>query len=157
MLKDGRFTNFLPVRVAADLGIAANIVTPSLTYGITPDLDLNVTLPILQTSLDVDTRSRIPDPRLPNFALKAGSPRAGTARLAARDSAAGVGDLLLRATSLLPRGEFVAVAPLLGLSLPTGDPDNFQGTGTTRVQPYLVLSHVFGDRFEPLLNVGIDI
>src|SRR5262249_14685065 len=36
-------------------------------------------------------------------------------------------------------------------------PTTFQGTGTTRVQPTLVLSHVFGDRFEPLLNVGIDI
>jgi len=157
MLKDGRFTNFLPVRVAADLGIAANIVTPSLTYGVTPDLDVNVTLPILQTSLDVDTRSRIPDPRLPRFALPAGSPLAGTERLAASDSAAGVGDLLLRAKYLLLREEFVDVAALLGLSLPTGDQDNFQGTGTTRVQPLLVLSHVFGDRFEPLLNVGMDI
>ena len=157
MLKDGRFTNFLPVRVAADLGIAANIVTPSLTYGVTRDLDLNVTLPILQTSLDVDTRSKIPDPRLPRFALPAGSPLAGTERFGASDSAAGVGDLLLRAKYLLLRQEFVDVAALLGLSLPTGDPDNFQGTGTTRVQPALVLSHVFGDRFEPLLNVGIDL
>src|SRR5262245_47724992 len=157
MLKDGRFTNFLPVRVTADLGIAANIVTPLLTYGVTRDLDVNVTLPILQTSFDVDTRSRIPDPRLPSFALPAGSSVAGAKELAASDSAAGVGDLLLRVKYLLLREDLVDVAALLGLSLPTGDPDNFQGTGTTRVLPTLVLSHVFGDRFEPLLNVGIDI
>src|SRR5262245_25216212 len=157
MLKDGRFTNFLPVPVVADLGIAANIVTPSVTYGVTRNLDVNLTLPILQTSLDLDTRSRIPDPRLPSFALPAGSSVAGTKELAASDSAAGVGDLLLRAKYLLLREDLVDVAALLGLSLPTGDPDNFQGTGTTRVLPTLVLSHVFGDRFEPLLNVGIDI
>src|SRR5262245_38524717 len=157
MLKDGRFTNFLPVRVVADLGIDAHIVTPSLTYGVTRDLDVNLTLPILRTALDVDTRSQIPDPRLPSFALPAGSPIAGTRRIAASDTAAGVGDLLLRAKYLLLRESVVDVAALLGLSLPTGDPDAFQGTGTTRVQPALVLSRVFGDRFEPLLNVGIDI
>ena len=156
MLKDGRFTNFLPVRVTADLGIAANIVTPLLTYGVTRDLDVNVTLPILQTSFDVDTRSQIPDPRLPAFAIPQGPP-GGTRRLGASESAAGVGDLLLRAKYLVLRQDLVDVAALLGLSLPTGDRDNFQGTGTTRVQPTLVLSHVFGDRFEPLLNVGVDI
>jgi len=145
------------VRVVADLGIDAHIVTPSLTYGVTRDLDVNLTLPILRTALDVDTRSQIPDPRLPSFALPAGSPIAGTQRIAASDSAAGVGDLLLRAKYLLLREHAVDVATLLGLSMPTGDPDNFQGTGTTRVQPALVLSRVFGDRFEPLLNVGVDI
>ncbi len=157
VLENGRFTNFLPVRVVADLGIDAHIVAPSLTYGLTPDLDVNLTLPILRTALDVDTRSQIPDPRLPGFALPAGSPLAGTERLAASDSAAGIGDLLLRAKYLLLRERPVDVAALLGLILPTGDQDDFQGTGTTRVQPTLVLSRVFGDHFEPLLNVGMDI
>src|SRR5262245_3266728 len=157
MLKDGRFTNFLPIRVTADLGITADIVTPSLTYGLTRDLDVNVTVPILQTALDIDTVSQIPDPRLPAFALPGGSPIAGTRRLADSGSAAGVGDLLLRAKYQLLRDSVVDVAALLGLSLPTGDPDDFQGTGTTRVLPTLVLSRVFGDRFEPLLNLGVDI
>jgi hypothetical protein len=157
MLKDGRFTNFLPVRVVADLGIGAHIVAPSVTYGLTPDLDVNVTLPILRTSLDVATRSQIPDPRLPSFALPPGSPIDGTERLAASASAAGIGDLLLRAKYALLRERPVDVAALLGLSLPTGDADNFQGTGTTRVQPTLVLSRVFGERFEPILNLGVDL
>src|SRR5262245_22847056 len=122
MLKDGRFTNFLPVRVVADLGINAHIVTPSFTYGVTRDLDVNLTLPILRTALDVDTRSQIPDPRLPSFALPAGSPIAGTRQIDASDTAAGVGDLLLRAKYLLLREQVVDVAALLGLSLPSGNP-----------------------------------
>jgi Putative MetA-pathway of phenol degradation len=157
MLKDGRFTNFLPLRVVADLGIDAHIMAPSLTYGVTRNLDVNLTLPILRTALDVETQSQIPDPRLPSFALPAGSPIAGTNRLAGSASAAGVGDLLLRAKYLLLRERPVDLAALFGLSLPTGDSDDFQGTGTTRVQPALVLSRVFGDRFEPLLDVGMDI
>jgi hypothetical protein len=156
-LANGRFTNFLPVRVVADLGIDAHIVAPSVTYGVTPDFDVNVTLPILRTSLDVATRSQIPDPRLPSFALPPGSPVAGTERLSASASAAGIGDLLLRAKYALLRERPIDVAALLGLSLPTGDRDDFQGTGTTRVQPTLVLSRIFGEHFEPLLNVGVDI
>src|SRR5262245_29678843 len=38
ILRDGRVTNFLPVRVVADLDVEANISTPSFTYGVTPDL-----------------------------------------------------------------------------------------------------------------------
>src|SRR5438128_10335284 len=33
-LADGRITNFLPVRVVADLDVQAHIVAPSITYGL---------------------------------------------------------------------------------------------------------------------------
>src|SRR5205809_441277 len=99
-LADGRFANFLPVRVVADLDVQAHIVAPSITYGITNGFDPNATLPLLRTSLDVATQ--------------------------------------------------------LGLALPTGSRNNFQGTGTTRLQPTLIFSHVYG-RFEPLVNVDIDL
>src|SRR5262249_24571125 len=62
-LADGRFTTFLPVHVVADLDVSAYILSPSLTYGVTPDLDVNVTLPLLQTSLGVTTHAQAPDPR----------------------------------------------------------------------------------------------
>ena len=55
------------------------------------------------------------------------------------------------------RDEPVDLGMVLGLSLPTGDDADLQGTGTTRVQPTLIFSRIFADRFEPLLNVGFDI
>ncbi len=157
LLRDGRFTNFLPVRVLADLDVAADIVSPSVTYGITEDLDVNLSLPVLRTSLDVTTRTQIPDPRFPRFALPPGSAIAGQAEQSFSDSAAGVGDVLLRAKYLVRRGRPVDVALGLGVSLPTGDEDDFQGSGTTRVQPALILSRVVAGRIEPLLNVGMDL
>src|SRR5215467_2772729 len=45
-LADGRFTTFLPVHVSADLDVNAYIFSPSVTYGLTPDLDVNLTLPL---------------------------------------------------------------------------------------------------------------
>src|SRR5438552_1961779 len=71
-LADGRFTNFLPVRVIADLDVQAHIAAPSVTYGITRDFDVNATLPLLRTSLDVTAHTQVPDPRFPQFALPPG-------------------------------------------------------------------------------------
>ncbi len=155
-LADGRFTTFLPVRVVADIDVEAHIVAPSVTYGVTPDLDVNATLPLLYTSLSVTADTRVPDPRFPEFALNPGDKNAKSGSLSASDDAVGVGDLLLRAKYVLLRSDWVDAAAQLGLSLPTGSQSNLQGTGTTRLQPALVLSHVFADRFEPFLNLGMD-
>jgi hypothetical protein len=55
------------------------------------------------------------------------------------------------------RGTPFDLAAGLGISTPTGNPQDFQGTGTTRVQPTLIASRVFFDRIEPLLNLGMDL
>ena len=155
-LRDGRISSLLPVRVALDVGVTAHILTSSFTYGVTPDLDVNVSLPLLHTALEVRTRTRVPDPRLPEFALPPGDPAAGVVSQGATDASDGVGDLLLRAKYMLHRGEPVDVAAALGISLPTGRTDDFQGTGTTRVQPTLIASRGFG-RLELLANAGADL
>jgi hypothetical protein len=154
-LRDGRFSNFLPVRARVDLGVEAHLVTPSVTYGITPDLDVNVSVPVVHTALDVAADTLAPDPRLPQFRRAGG--RTTVRLLAASDAADGVGDLLLRTKWVAFRGSVADVALGLGLSLPTGSRDDLQGTGTTRVQPTLIVSHVFWDRVEPLVNVGVDV
>jgi len=155
-LADGRFANFLPVRVVADLDVQAHILAPSVTYGVTNDFDVNATLPLLRTSLDVTAHTQVPDPRFPEFALPPGSPNAQVGSRSGSDDAVGVGDLLLRAKWVPLRSDWVDVATQLGLGLPTGSRNNFQGTGTTRLQPTLILSHTYG-RFEPLVNVDIDL
>ncbi len=157
MLRDGRFTNFLPVRVHADLDVEAHIASPSLTYGLTPDLDVNVTLPLIRSSIDVKADVDVPDPRFPQFALNPGDPNGRPRHLGASDSAEGVGDLLLRTKYVLLREHPADVAAGLGLSIPTGEVDDLQGTGDTRITPAIIVSRVFADRFEPLLNVGVDL
>src|SRR5438128_1676089 len=155
-LADGRLATYLPVRVVADLDVQAHILAPSVTYGITNDLEVNARLPLLRTSLDVTAHTQVPDPRFPEFALPPGSPNARVGSLSGSDDAVGIGDLLLRAKWVPLRSDWVDVATQLGLGLPTGSRNNFQGTGTTRLQPTLILSHIYG-RFEPLVNVDIDL
>jgi hypothetical protein len=154
-LADGRFTTFLPVHVLADIDVQAYILSPSITYGVTPNFDVNLTVPLLHTSLGVTTHSTVPDPRFPQFALPPGEGFPVDVE-SLSDAAVGIGDVLLRAKYVLARTRWVDVAAGLGVSLPTGEQNDLQGTGTTRVQPELVLSHVFAGRVEALLDVGMD-
>jgi hypothetical protein len=164
MLADGRSTTFLPVHVKADLDVEAQILAPAVTYGVTADLDVNLTLPLLRTYLRAEATSEVPDPRLPQFKLPDCNPSmpevlCGQTQhtVSGRETAVGVGDLLLRAKYVFYRDQPVDLAAGLGLSLPTGDEEDLQGSGTTRVQPTFILSRVFAERIEPLLNLGLDL
>ena len=83
----------------ADLDVEAQLITPSVTYGVTPDLDVNLTLPLIRTSLGVHG-----DRHGARSAPAAVRARAGRSERvsagpipSASESAVGVGDLLLRA------------------------------------------------------------
>ena len=157
MLADGSRSTFLPVLVHADIDVEAEIFTPGVTYGFTPDFDVNLILPIVRTSLDVTADQQVPDPRLPAFALPPDDPNEQRIVYKDYENSTGVGDLLLRGKYVLTRNLPVDLAAQLGASFPTGDEDDFQGTGTYRMQPALIMSKVLAERFEPLLNLGLDI
>jgi hypothetical protein len=124
----------------------------------TPNLDVNITLPLIRASLDAKTVSDSPDPRLPSFALTEMDPNRRTEVLHSSDSDFGVGDLLIRTKYVFHRGAPIDLAAGLGLSLPSGDEEDLRGTGDTRVQPSLIASRTFFDgRLEPLLNLAFDI
>ena len=153
-LRDGRFTTILPAKVSADLDVAAHQLAASVTYGVTPRLDVNLTVPLVHTSLDLAADGLAPDPRFPTFALP--GERTLPVHAASDAEASGVGDLRLRGKYLVHRGAPADVALGLGLALPSGDEEDFAGAGTTRVEPVLILSRVVAARFEPFLDVGVE-
>jgi hypothetical protein len=71
-------------------------------------------------------------------------------------SATGIGDISLRTKYRVWRTENGGATLGLNLLLPSGDVDDFQGTDETRVSPFLILSQVMWDRFEPHVNLGFD-
>jgi hypothetical protein len=114
-----------------EFDIALDTVSPFVTYGVTPDLDVNLLVPVVRTELDVGARVFV----------------GGENRLPVRDtasvdkSATGVGDVLARAKyRLTPAAQPLGVAVLLGLQAPTGEEKNFHGLGDWVVQPSLVTS-----------------
>jgi hypothetical protein len=132
-------------RYAVDLLV--DMVTLAATYGITDRLDVNLTLPILASRLSMGAIEPVftfnPNPgfpcnnltRLPN-----GLTRCGPQTSSNIFHATGVGDLLLRGKYEVLRSSWVDVAGGLVLRMPTGNQDNFQGTGDWELSPLLYLS-----------------
>jgi hypothetical protein len=117
----GEPSNFIFRRFAIDL--TTHQVTTSVTYGATDDLDLNLTVPMLETRLGVHTSA------VNQFGVPL--------HTSAHGSAFGVGDLFLRGKQRLVSGRFGDLAAGLVLRVPTGEQDDFQGTGDWETSPML--------------------
>jgi hypothetical protein len=123
-------------------------VTTSVTYGLTDDLDVNLTVPVLFSEFRV---------RLTQV-----SPGSGQGEKHFADSATqlGVGDVFLRGKYRLLDRDWLRAALGLVLRLPTGEKENFQGTGTLEVGPMLYAStkRFQVSRFvhlQPYVNAGV--
>jgi hypothetical protein len=115
-----------------------NEVILAATYGITDDLDVNLTLPILASSLSIDAAGRAfrVDPNDGSLIDQPSRVAAGTFQDAS-SSASGVGDLFLRGKYRFLARPWGDVAAGLALRMPTGDQDDFQGTGAWELSPLL--------------------
>jgi hypothetical protein len=127
------------------IDLETHMVTASLTYGLTEDADVNIAVPLLYS--EFERRVIIQGP----------------SRVADDDSAdkLGIGDIFLRAKYRLLKSRSLHVAGGLVLRLPTGNDENFQGTGDTElalmsyasVPAWQPLPRL---RLEPYLNAGYD-
>lgn len=135
-------------------GIESHVVSLFATYGITDDWDVNILLPIIHTSLEVDARAVLNDESgLGTHIFEDGETEQ---RRSIDDSKTGVGDLQLRTKyHLLSRNGF-NLASGLNLRLPTGDEDDFQGLGDTTLTPFFSVAQEYG-RFDFHLAAGVEI
>jgi hypothetical protein len=131
-----------------DVDLTTHVMTTSVTYGVTDDLDVNLTLPVLESRLDVHAVA------VNQFGRSLAERRHG--------SALGVGDMFLRAKQRLLSGRYGDLAAGLVLRLPTGEQDDFQGTGNWETSPMLYAATPAW-RLTPMLaaqayaNAGIDL
>lgn len=142
-------------RLVYSLGIQNYVTAFSFTYGILDDLDVNLLIPVIATTLKVGVQSQQVQSAPPGGAF---TPDTGPLRVGRTgESATGVGDLLLRLKYQLPRLDWLRSAAALQLRLPSGNEDDFQGTGSFEASPFLFASTILWDRVEPHANVGIDL
>jgi len=120
------------------LGLHSHIVGLSVTYGLLDALDLNVLVPLIQTNFDVGVHT-------------------GGAHGHVSNDAFGVGDVLARLKYRLPDQGAIRSALGLELRFPSGDKDNFQGTGAFEASPSFYVSTILWDRLHPHLNAAVDL
>jgi hypothetical protein len=151
------------------------------TYGLTDRLDVSIAIPILDVRMDMTSDATIQsvevtDPAIipaccvhrfdnshPTSTEKELFPAIGAfnpayynhALFANAHSAAGIGDLVFRGKFHAWQGEKAGVAVGLDARIPTGDEENFLGSGTWGLRPFVVFSYL--GRVSPHANLGLQV
>ena len=130
--------------------LQSHIFNFSTTYGITDNWDVNILIPIIQTSLDLSATAHINDVPFSinglNFPNGVHFFPNGTKTTMASSSGSyfGVGDIQLRTKYHFLDYKYLDMAGGVNLRLPSGSEKNFQGVGYTTVLPYLAFSSEYG-------------
>jgi Putative MetA-pathway of phenol degradation len=141
------------------------------TYGITPHLDVSVEVPILNINMKTTSNAMIvqnsfapPSPNFPGGVFHqfnnavvlscAGAAPCLNGTFSSSGSATGIGDVLLRGKYELYHGERIGFAAGVDVRLPTGDEENFLGSGTVGVKPFGVVS--YRARVSPHAEIGYE-
>lgn len=134
--------------------------TGALTYGVLERFDVSLAVPVVRTRLSLLSNATVQrvgtgsNLQVHYFRDDAAPGGHGTARQFFADgSAAGIGDLLVRAKGTLMREGTRALAAGLDLRIPTGDEENLLGAGGPGVRPFVAFSGTFG-RVAPHANLA---
>lgn len=131
--------------VGNDFSLKENVFSFNFTYGITDKWDVNLLVPMLYTTLDLDGQAG---------GVVEGVPDIGPVSF--HDSAFGIGDILLRTKyRFYDNPDVVLLAGALTLRMPSGSADNFQGLGDFTITPTLIVSRPFG-KYDIHMNLGME-
>jgi hypothetical protein len=138
------------------------------TFGVTDRFDLSIAIPILdvRTSMysasvisSFESSTDIPpccvhqfDPTNPEIPSRETFYASDHAAFSNQESAAGIGDVILRGKYEVVKGEKAGLALGLDLHFPTGDEKNFLGSGTWGVRPFATFS--YSGRISPHATFG---
>ena len=151
----GNLLGYTANRLVYDMQITSYVTAISATYGLLDSLDLNLLLPLIQTHLGVAPTSQqlfIAEPTGP-FLPSQGDLLSGDTS----GGKFGVGDILLRLKYQLPQWRGFRSAAGLQLRLPSGEQENFQGTGSFEASPAVYVSTLLWGRVAPQFNAAIDL
>lgn len=145
------------INVDVRMKLKSQVVATSVIYGLTDRIDVGIILPYVRNDLNVFTNGVvIPDPGTAPGVHQFDPTVGDTPGQMAVGHAIGIGDIVLRGKMQLPLKLPLQTAVLGDVTLPTGDKEDFLGTGDLRVKTTFIASHT-GKRFAPHLNVGYEL
>lgn len=149
------------IDVYMGLDVGASIFALSGTYGLTDALDVGVAIPFVSINVEGTARAVVDSRTITRFgqALHFFDGTAINPVLELEEeyeaSASGIGDIALRAKYRFPTQSAYDLAALADVRLPTGDEEDFLGSGSLGFRLALLASTEVGN-FTPHLNVGFD-
>jgi hypothetical protein len=145
------------IRVHMRFRLTSQALTSSVMYGLNDSVDIGFLLPYIRNDLRIFTRGEIVlGPQSVPPGPHEFDPAVETPDQMGSAHAIGVGDMVLRGKMRLKRIAGIDTAVLADISLPTGDKENFLGTGEVRFKGTFIAS-LSGARFTPHLNLGYEL
>lgn len=149
--------------IKLNLNVNASIAAFFATYGVTEKFDIGIAIPVISISMDggsegaLATINSFTFPRLgePNHLFGDKENPRFTENVIYNAQNTGLGDITLRLKYSFAKGDGVNFATLVDTRLPTGDPENFRGTGKVNVRVLGIFSKQIND-FTPHVNVGYE-
>jgi hypothetical protein len=148
------------IDTVTDINLTLNQYTASATLGLTSRIDISLAIPIINVGMGLSSTATIHNASFTDdhlFKAAFCSPTTASCRtttFSSSNSASGIGDLVLRAKGVIWSGERAAFAVGADLRFPTGDEQNFLGSGTYGFTPFAVFS--YSARVSPHVNVGFE-
>jgi hypothetical protein len=153
------------IDTVTNINLVLNQISASATFGLTSRIDVSLVVPIGNVAMNVTSDATIIDnshsgnhqfkapgcPLPPGSAVPSTSPCANQT-FASSSGATGIGDIVLRAKGVIWSGERSAVSIGADVRFPTGDAQNFLGSGTYGFTPFVVYS--YSARISPHANIG---
>jgi hypothetical protein len=142
------------INVQPSIDIYLQVTSFYATYGLTDNIDVSVAVPLVYSSLDATSVGTIISTLNPSPHGFGTPPNVSpTASGSVEGSATGIGDVAARAKVNLRSGEGLGLALLADTRLPTGNEDNFAGSGELTARALGIVSGRMGN-FSPHLNAG---
>lgn len=146
--------------VFPDLNINASITALFATYGLTEKLDIGLAVPLIDIRMSGVARAHVnsftfPEDGEPDHHFREGNQIIFNATKEFERSRQGIGDITVRVKYNIIKSDNFFVGVLLDGRLPTGDRENFMGTGQFSGRGSLIFSGKIKD-FNPHLNVSYD-
>ena len=144
------------IHVNMRLKLRSQALALSAIYGLSDRLDVGVVLPYIRNDLNVLTDARVVVGAGSNPVIHVFDPTVETPGQLGTDTAVGIGDMVARAKMrLFPKSSAFDAAVLADVSLPTGDKQNFLGTGEVRMKVTAVASTTIRSLI-PHINLGYE-
>ncbi|HKB80140.1 MAG TPA: hypothetical protein VKH35_10520 [Thermoanaerobaculia bacterium] len=143
------------IHVQLHFRLKSQALTFAAVYGVSNNFDLGLVVPYERNDLQVFTHAFVVVSPGSSPAIHHFDPTVETPDQSGTGTAVGIGDITARGKYRLPL-HGVDSAAMVDLTLPTGDKENFLGTGHTRLRASYIASKSL-KRFTPHLNAGYEV
>ena len=148
------------ISTANAIDLAVNQSTLFVTYGLLDRLDLSVAVPFVSVDMSATSVATVQrlgtssNPKIHYFADPAAAGDYGSEKtFVTSGTASGIGDLVIRLKSTLIKSGHTGLALGADARIPTGDEEDFLGSGAAAFKPFLAWSMGMG-KASPHVNLG---